>query len=59
MDSTLSLDLLKLALVVLLVLANGFVAAEFSLVSVRQTRIAELVAQEMSQQPRSRKRSKS
>ena len=46
MDSTLSLDLLKLALVVLLVLANGFfVAAEFSLVSVRQTRIAELVAQ--------------
>src|SRR4030066_558384 len=46
MDSTLSLDLLKLGVVVLLVLANGFfVAAEFSLVSVRHTRIAELVAQ--------------
>ena len=46
MDSTLSLDLLKLAIVIILVLANGFfVAAEFSLVSVRQTRIAELVAQ--------------
>jgi CBS domain containing-hemolysin-like protein len=39
-------DLLKLGAVVLLVLANGFfVAAEFSLVSVRSTRIAELVAQ--------------
>src|SRR3989337_2484076 len=46
MDSTLSLDLLKLAIVIRLVLANGFfVAAEFSLVSVRHTRIAELVAQ--------------
>jgi CBS domain containing-hemolysin-like protein len=39
-------DLLGLAAIVLLVLANGFfVAAEFSLVSVRRTRIAELVAQ--------------
>src|SRR4030066_40088 len=46
MDSTLAIDLLKLGVVVLLVLANGFfVAAEFSLVSVRHTRIAELVAQ--------------
>lgn len=40
------MDLLKLGLVFLFVLANGFfVAAEFSLVSVRRTRIAELVAQ--------------
>ncbi len=46
MESTLSLDLLKLVVVVLLVLANGFfVAAEFALVSVRRTRIAELLAQ--------------
>jgi CBS domain containing-hemolysin-like protein len=38
-------DLLKLGLVLLLVLANGyFVASEFSLVSVRKTRIDELVA---------------
>ncbi len=38
-------DLLKLILVGILVLANGFfVAAEFALVSVRPTRIAELVA---------------
>ncbi len=45
MDNTIAIDLLKLAAVVLLVLANGFfVAAEFSLVSVRRTRIAELVA---------------
>ena len=45
MDSTLLIDLLKLFIVVLLVLANGFfVAAEFSLVSVRRTRIAELVS---------------
>jgi len=45
MESTLGLDLIGLAAVVLLVLANGFfVAAEFSLVSVRRTRIAELVA---------------
>lgn len=39
-------DLLKIALVLLLVLANGFfVAAEFSLVAVRRSRVAELVAQ--------------
>jgi CBS domain containing-hemolysin-like protein len=46
MDNTFLLDGLKLLAVVLLVLANAFfVAAEFSLVSVRRTRIAELVAQ--------------
>jgi CBS domain containing-hemolysin-like protein len=45
MDSSVILDILKLALVILLVLANGFfVAAEFSLVSVRRTRVAEMVA---------------
>jgi CBS domain containing-hemolysin-like protein len=45
MESTIYIDLLKLLAVVLLVLTNGFfVAAEFSLVSVRQTRIAELTA---------------
>jgi CBS domain containing-hemolysin-like protein len=45
MDS-LTTDLLKLLLVALLVFANGFfVAAEFSLVSVRRTRIAELLSQ--------------
>jgi len=39
-------DLFKIALVLLLVLANGFfVAAEFSLVAVRRSRVAELVAQ--------------
>jgi CBS domain containing-hemolysin-like protein len=43
---TVGMDILRLAAVILLVLANGFfVAAEFSLVSVRRTRIAELVAQ--------------
>ena len=43
---TIGVDLLKLLAVALLVLANGFfVAAEFSLVSVRGTRIRELVAQ--------------
>ena len=46
MENTIQSDLLRLFIVVLLVLANGFfVAAEFSLVSVRKTRIAELVAQ--------------
>jgi CBS domain containing-hemolysin-like protein len=46
MENSISLDILQLVAVVLLVLANGFfVAAEFSLVSVRRTRIAELVAQ--------------
>jgi CBS domain containing-hemolysin-like protein len=45
MDSSILIDLLKLVFVLLLVLANGFfVAAEFSLVSVRRTRIAELVS---------------
>jgi CBS domain containing-hemolysin-like protein len=46
MDSTIVPDLLRLGAVALLVLANAFfVAAEFSLVSVRRTRIAELVEQ--------------
>ena len=45
LESSLTLDLLGLVAVVVLVLLNGFfVAAEFSLVSVRQTRITELVA---------------
>jgi len=45
MDS-IGTDLLRLFAVILLVLTNGFfVAAEFSLISVRRTRIAELVAQ--------------
>jgi CBS domain containing-hemolysin-like protein len=40
------LDIIRLGAVIFLVLANGFfVAAEFSLVSVRRTRIAELVSQ--------------
>jgi CBS domain containing-hemolysin-like protein len=40
------INLLKLAIVAVLVMANAFfVAAEFSLVSVRRTRIAELVSQ--------------
>ncbi|WP_347261352.1 hemolysin family protein [Rudaea sp.] len=42
---TLSVDLWRIAAVLLLVFANGFfVAAEFSLVSVRRSRVAELVA---------------
>ncbi|MBU0512660.1 MAG: DUF21 domain-containing protein, partial [Chloroflexi bacterium] len=46
MESEIYLDLLKLVIVVLLVLANGFfVVAEFALISVRRTRIAELVTQ--------------
>jgi putative hemolysin len=46
MVSPLTFDLLGLVAVVFLVLLNGFfVAAEFSLVSVRQTRITELVEQ--------------
>lgn len=45
MESSFYIDALKLVAVGVLVLANGFfVAAEFSLVSVRRTRIAELVA---------------
>jgi len=46
MEDSIGTALLQLLVVVLLVAANGFfVAAEFSLVSVRRTRIAELVAQ--------------
>lgn len=46
MESSFGLDFLRIVAVVLLVLANGFfVAAEFALVSVRRTRVAELVAQ--------------
>lgn len=46
MVSPLTFDLLGLVAVVFLVLLNGFfVVAEFSLVSVRQTRITELVEQ--------------
>lgn len=45
MDSSFIIDLLKLLAVVILVLANGFfVAAEFSLVSVRRTRIQERIS---------------
>lgn len=45
MENFLLFDVLRLVAVVLLVLANGFfVAAEFALVSVRRTRIAELIA---------------
>jgi CBS domain containing-hemolysin-like protein len=45
MEESIVFDLLGLIAVTLLVFANGFfVAAEFSLVSVRRTRIAELVA---------------
>lgn len=44
MENQIIIDFLKLFAVALLVLVNGFfVAAEFSLVSVRKTRIAELV----------------
>jgi CBS domain containing-hemolysin-like protein len=46
METSLGLDLLRIVAVVFLVLANGFfVAAEFALVSVRRTRVAELVVQ--------------
>jgi putative hemolysin len=46
MPSPLTLDLLRLLGVVILVLANGFfVAAEFALVSVRRTRVEELIQQ--------------
>lgn len=45
MENTVAFDLFGLVAILVLVLANGFfVAAEFSLVSVRRTRIAELVA---------------
>ncbi len=44
MENQIGLDLLRLGAVFLLVLANGFfVAAEFALVGVRRTRIAELI----------------
>jgi len=44
MEGSFLYDIVRLGAVALLVLANGFfVAAEFSLVSVRRTRIAELV----------------
>jgi len=46
MDTSFVVDILKLGAVMLLVLINAFfVAAEFALVSVRRTRVAELVAQ--------------
>lgn len=46
MSDTFWVDVLKLGLVFIFVLANGFfVAAEFSLVSVRRTRVAEMVSQ--------------
>jgi CBS domain containing-hemolysin-like protein len=46
MENNLALDILRLFAVALLVLANGFfVAAEFALVSVRRTRVAELLEQ--------------
>ena len=46
MNESLGIDFLKLAAVALLVLANAFfVAAEFALVSVRRTRVSELIAQ--------------
>src|SRR4030067_1295051 len=45
MENTLVADLFGILAIGLFVLSNGFfVAAEFSLVSVRRTRIAELVA---------------
>ncbi len=46
MDASIWITIFRLAAVVLLVFANGFfVAAEFALVSVRRTRVIELVAQ--------------
>lgn len=46
MEPSFGLDLLRIVAVLFLVLANGFfVAAEFALISVRRTRITELVAQ--------------
>lgn len=46
METSFVVDILKLGAVVLMVLINGFfVAAEFSLVSVRRTRVTELIAQ--------------
>ncbi|MGD2057799.1 MAG: hemolysin family protein [Anaerolineales bacterium] len=46
MDASIWITILRLAAVALLVFANGFfVSAEFALVSVRRTRVTELVAQ--------------
>lgn len=46
METSFYSDILRLIIVVLLILGNGFfVAAEFALVSVRKTRVAEMVAQ--------------
>ncbi len=46
MEYSIGLDLLRIVAVLLLVFANGFfVAAEFALISVRRTRVAELVGQ--------------
>lgn len=46
MEYSFGLDLLRIIAVIFLVFANGFfVAAEFALVSVRRTRVTELVAQ--------------
>lgn len=48
-DSDISFTLLKLLAVVVLVFANGFfVAAEFSIVSVRRSRVQELLAEGLS-----------
>ncbi|MFM8319937.1 MAG: hemolysin family protein [Chloroflexota bacterium] len=45
MESTLTMDLIGILAIIIFVLANAFfVAAEFALVSVRRTRVAELVA---------------
>jgi CBS domain containing-hemolysin-like protein len=47
MEESFLWDFIGLGMVIVLVLTNGFfVAAEFALVSVRKTRVAELVAQE-------------
>ena len=46
MENDFWIDILRLVAVVLLVLANAFfVAAEFAIVGVRRTRIAELAAE--------------
>jgi len=46
MENSIGFNLLRILAVLFLVLANGFfVAAEFALVSVRRTRVAELVGQ--------------
>ena len=51
-ETTLEIDLLRLLAVLLLVLANGyFIAAEFSLVNVRQRRIWRRRARRKSDAP--------